>query len=65
MVREGKASRVFTYRTAAVFHYWQEVEEGAGRGRSRRGKCSLCKERDVVIHRVSFPGHMQVRLAGR
>ena len=58
-VREGKASRVFTYRTAAVFHYWQEVEEGAGKGRSRRGRRSLCKDREDVIHRVSLPEQRQ------
>ena len=59
VVREGKASRVFTYRTAAVFHYWQEVEEGAGKGRSRRGRRSLCKDREDVIHRVSLPEQRQ------
>ena len=54
---KAKAEHVFTFKTPAIFHHWEELGK-QGVTRSRRGRCKLCTGGQVNIPRYSFPTHM-------
>jgi len=48
----------FSYKTDAIFHYWQE---GGGGGEGQWGRCLLCGSDKPLLRHMNFRTHMQTR----
>lgn len=48
----------FSYKTDAIFHYWQEL---GGGGEVQRGRCLLCGSDKPLLQHKHFRTHMQTR----
>jgi len=49
----------FSYKTDAIFHYWQEAAGGGVEG--RRGRCLLCGADKPLLRHMHFRTHMQAK----